>query len=73
MLVSRQVSEICALSQHTRLQMALGCDNPISPSAPQVKFCEGTREFGGGDRGVEKSLSMGKLKLRELNAENCVN
>ena len=30
-------------------------------------------EFGGGSRVQKKSVSMRKLNLRELNAENCVN
>ena len=30
-------------------------------------------EFGGGSRVQKKSISMRKLNLRELNAENCVN
>ena len=30
-------------------------------------------EFGGGNRVRKKSISMRKFKLRELNAENCVN
>ena len=30
-------------------------------------------EFGGGSRVLQKSVSMRKLNLRELNAQNCVN
>ena len=30
-------------------------------------------EFGGGNRVRKKSVSMRKFKLRESNAENCVN